>query len=129
MALKRGAAVHLDDPDALSGLLHDHYLNVDELGFDASRRKVSIPFYRDTGLNVLGWLLRRPARQERFVRLGLLEFLCVEHLEVIDTEEVGYYDLNKVRFESETGEIEVLTGCPVVIRMRASAFRARWLPE
>jgi hypothetical protein len=47
----------------------------------------------------------------------LLEIRNVKELKVIDTEKVGLYDFNEIRYNKSTQCIQVSTGIPIVIEI------------
>jgi hypothetical protein len=114
------------DPRSLTDLLHDYWFDAEGIRFHPERGTVVVPVYRRAKSSLLRSILGRSEPQSRFHELGRLEFEGVSSCEVVDTERIRFYDLNEVQFDSNEGEITVLTGCPISLRMAAREFRAWW---
>jgi hypothetical protein len=54
---------------------------------------------------------------------ALLQIHEVERFEVRDTEKVGSYDVNEIRFDSSLGQITITTGIPLDFRIKVRRLR------
>jgi hypothetical protein len=100
------------DPSELAKLLdvlHDEWFDVDALDFDRSRSVLRIPF-RD----------REDTQQQRST--NCLEIRNVDSYEVQDTEHVGFYDLNEIRYEPSQQRLTIVTGVPLGFTIQIRQF-------
>jgi hypothetical protein len=66
-------------------------------------------------------LLFGPGREE----LGndAIDIHEVESFDIRDTEKVGSYDVNEIRFDTSRGQITIATGIPLVFRIEVRRLR------
>ena len=102
----------------VTGVIHDHFFCVDRIMFDQAAGLVTIPF-----------LLPLEEQSRRAKNLWLLEKVIVPRVEsamliyeatgyrLVDTEQVGCYDFNELRYDQERGMIVILTGIPLALEV------------
>lgn len=92
--------------DAITRQLHDHWFEVAEVESDPTAGTVTIPF-----------LARNqprpgPAWVDRVLCIG-----SVRRLRLEDSEHIGKYDFNELRYAPETGVLRVTTGVPLTLEV------------
>ena len=94
---------HLQD---LINLVHDLWFDVDQIEFDREQKILSFQIQIKGG----GEICRR------------LRIRHVLDVKVNDTEKVGQYDINEVRFDAATKTITITGGVPIEIKVFVDAF-------
>lgn len=97
--------------------IHDEWFDVDEIVFDEGAGVVTIPF-------------TRPAQEQQGHRIGrvgrlyqvevdkcesYLRIYHVRHWSVEDSQLVGRYDFNEVKYDPESKIVRITTGVPIVL--------------
>lgn len=127
---------HPDDLSSVSDVIHDCWFDKNEMSFDPDSSILAIKFARELPKQ------RRVLRSYlllKKVQIPVAEYVLrihyVDTYRVSDTAGVGRYDFNKLRYDPAVGEISVLTGVPIEIKVRITKFRidvqdtGRRLPE
>jgi hypothetical protein len=104
-----------EDLDTVIHVLHDCWFDKDEIRFDPATAILTFRFTKPGTRKPAGrrrLLLKRIEVPyfESFLRIHRVQSWTVE-----DTEQVGIYDFNEIRFDSETKRIEITTGVPLSI--------------
>ena len=108
----------ITDPRALPKLLdevHDRWINVDDAEFDKGTSVLRLPLI-GTKRRLL---FKHP---DSSLREGFLEFHHVIRYSIADTEKVGFYDINRITFDSKEKLITVTFGIPLVIQIWVDKF-------
>lgn len=110
--------------ESITNIVHDCWFSVDDIVHRSDDRVVEINFWRDqpSGRKVLRdyFILKRVQMQEAEY---VLRINHVRHLDVHDKARVGKYDFDRLVYRKEIGEISVLTGIPLEMRITVSDFR------
>lgn len=97
------------DLDSFHELLHDRWMDIDALTHDS--RDLTVPFAsRDI------W------RASRAIIDSTLTIHHVQRYELVDTEEVGLYNLNELTYEPGSGLIRITTGIPLELTAVVEQF-------
>jgi hypothetical protein len=83
----------------LTSQIHDSWFSVDDIQWDASRRRLVIPLCNRKGC---------PASR----------FLIIEDVmswDVRDTEQIGWYDIDSLQFDDEFGRVLLTGNIPISI--------------
>lgn len=105
-----------EDLAAVNDVIHDCWFDKDDVRMDLETATLTIRFIRpspERGKSVGG----RGLLKEREIP-HLESFLRVHHVRdwiLEDTEGVGFYDFNEVRFDPQEHRIEITTGVPLKI--------------
>lgn len=102
------------DLSRINGIIHDNWFDLDDVTFDDTTSMLEIRFSHPvtkTEAPPSGWrLLRR-------VEVPYVEsFLRIHHVRkwaLKDTERVGSYDFNELRFDERKQRIQITTGVPL----------------
>jgi hypothetical protein len=89
----------------LTDIVHDRWFMIDEVKHDVRARLLELPFYNDN-----------PYRQKE-LPAGTLIFKGVKDVLLIDKEQVGSYDFNKVVYDSRKAIIRLETNIPLTIEI------------
>ncbi len=119
-----GPLLHIDSPqfiEAINDIIHDCWFNTEDITFDASASRLDVPFewqhpetdaryaFRKTGVTT------PPVRS--FLRIDhVLKYLLQE------SENIGRYDFDRLRYDSVRGQITVLTNIPLRFEIHVAAF-------
>lgn len=96
-------------------LVHDMYFPIDSVVFDRERGVVEIPFSR-TGRETDPLTGALPST----VSIG-----DVIDMHVADTEGVGFYNVNELRYDAKGGVLTVVTGIPLTLRCKVTRCDVR----
>lgn len=107
----------------INEVIHDHWFDLDDVAFDEATSTLQIQFSRprlEAGKAASGWsLLRR-------VEVPYVEsFLRIHHVRnwtLNDTQQVGSYDFNELRFDEAKQRIRVATAIPLELYADIEAF-------
>ena len=116
-----------EDLQVIIDVIHDSWFDVDDISYDKLERRVSFSFEKKE---------RSPASKESSKLFFLkpyidsitpakLVFNNVEDFTVIDTEEVGSYDFDKVLWDEAKKKLTIETGVPISINMNVSNLDVR----
>jgi hypothetical protein len=103
----RAEAVTQAELDRLLDEIHDQWFDVDHVVFDKYHHKVTLPF----------------------TSLGLV--LTINHatsLRIADSEGVGRYDLNELRYDSVRKVVQIRTGVPLDLEIGVDHLLVRLEP-
>ncbi|HSL82622.1 MAG TPA: hypothetical protein VLF66_07580, partial [Thermoanaerobaculia bacterium] len=112
-----GAEVRITESLELSRineLIHDHWFDLDDVTFDEATSTLEIRFSRpalEAGAPASGWALFR-----RVDVPYVASFLRIQHVRswaLEDTERIGSYDFNELRFDEGKLRIKITTGVPL----------------
>jgi hypothetical protein len=93
----------------LSGKLHDLFFSMDEIEFDRNARVLSIPIHPEKRLR-FGQYTCDASRVVMILRIPL-----VQSFRVKDTEQIGWYDINRIRLDHNKREVEIIGNPPLRI--------------
>lgn len=97
------------DLDVVNDLIHDHWFNVDDVAFDEATRTLHIKFQRppaertDTGRHTKG-----PPTQ------WVLEIARVLSYKLEESEGIGRYDFNVLKYTAADAKLAITAGIPLV---------------
>lgn len=112
----------------INEIIHDYWFDLDDVMFDEPASMLEIRFSRPslrTDLPASRWLLLRRVEVpyvESFLRIHHARGWALE-----DTERIGSYDFNELRFDERKQRIQITTGVPLslsvdVARLEVSVF-------
>jgi len=117
--------IRIIDPKNIATILdviHDCWFDRDEITFDAEQRILSVRFIKEVGpVRIVDkkLFLKR-------VRVPMIEcFLriySVKEYKVTDTEKVGKYDFNEIKYDPYLNLIRITTGIPLDITLQVVQF-------
>ena len=99
-------------PEQISDLLdvvHDLWFDVERIKFDPEEKVVQIRLERD-----------QKKLESGSNETVILKIRNASQLLVNDTEKVGYYDLNEVKYQN--GRVIITAGIPIDIQVEVGAF-------
>jgi hypothetical protein len=105
--------------ESLTHMLHDRWFDVDDLIYDLSHNSLAVPLERDSPK----WRAAADNRCED-LRVGTLIIANVIRYVLRETEGIGRYDLNSVRYDVDEGRLELLTNIPVVFSVWVTSLHA-----
>jgi hypothetical protein len=110
------------DLDTVHDIIHDCYFDVADIVFDSPAGLLSFKFRKLITRGRHGWkdfffTSRTLPAVECFLR-----FSDVELYQIDDTEKVGSYDFNVLKYDPREKCISVLTGIPIKIKIRVKRF-------
>jgi hypothetical protein len=101
--------------------IHDYYFDLDKTTFDSTTATLSFTFARPPA----GVAEKRQFLPKRY-ELGYVEsFLRIRrvlHWMIDDTNNVGYYDFNEIKYDPERKIVIVTTGIPILIEVKVEAL-------
>jgi hypothetical protein len=112
-----GAEVRImkgSDLSRINEVIHDYWFDLDDVTFDEAASMLVIRFSRPlvkTDAPASGWSLLRRVEVpyvESFLRLHHVRGWALE-----DTERIGSYDFNELRFDEGKQRIQITTGVPL----------------
>lgn len=116
-----GHAVEMTTPSELadiSGAIHDEWFAIERLEHDAERKELRVPIYAGHLKN--RWFIEvgRPPEDPPPPPVAKLVVRNVIDVSVEDEAEIGWYDVNRLEFESGSGELRIVSNvpCEVVVR-------------
>jgi len=104
-------------------LIHDCWFELDDINLEASAGVLEIMFTRpavERGREV-GRILFLKRVQMPFVKC-ILRIYQVEHYEVEDTQHVGQYDFNELRYDPIAHKVVIDTGIPLRFEVKVREF-------
>jgi hypothetical protein len=110
------------DLDAVHDIIHDCYFDVGDIALDSSASVLSFRFRRLVTRGRHGWkdffsTSRMSPAIECFLRI-----FHVKSYRINDTQKVGTYDFNVLKYDPREKCIVVLTGIPIDIRVCVEQF-------
>lgn len=111
-------ATELKNLDAINKAVHDRWFKVDDVKLDASRNTLSVPFGDSRSAT------RKPggATISHYLEIGYVERYTLE-----ETEGVGSYDFNEIRFVQPTQTVTITTGIPLTFEIVVKKLDVRVL--
>lgn len=112
-----GMILQVDSPDfidAVNDIIHDCWFDVDDVSFDASASRLSIPFDYELPGAVAKKLLRQGYTVGRR-RSGLLCVNSALSYVLHDTQRIGRYDFNRIQYEPAQGVVRIETNIPLIL--------------
>ncbi len=100
------------DLDEITDAIHDRWFDVEQIDFDRDARILRVFFSDDAEPSLVRSLLSKPHADKK-ARPRVLEIHNVDSYRIQDTERVGAYDFNKLRYAPGTGTVSVETGVPL----------------
>jgi hypothetical protein len=105
----------------LHDIIHDRWFAIEDLTYKQSEARIDILF------SAPPWIQK--GEHGRFVEdrhASLVWWILSVHnvidVAVEDTEKIGTYDFNVVRFDARKGIVSIETGVPAGIKVRVTAF-------
>lgn len=95
----------------LLDLVHDHWFNVERIALDKQQKTVSIHLERKKASLAKG--------SETGIRLLIRN---AESLTITDTERVRDYDLNDIKYDSESRSLIITGGIPIRIQIEVTSL-------
>jgi hypothetical protein len=91
--------------DAINKRIHDRWFNVEDVTFDANNHTLRMPFTKS----------RSPTKQSGTspAGQGYLEIANVEGYTLKETQNVGRYDFNELKFSDAVHKVTITTGIPL----------------
>ena len=112
----------------LLDLVHDEFFELDDIAYDSEKKILDIPFARcfhwQNYRKVREWLLWRV--YEVSVLRCLLRVHAVSEYKLLDSEKVGRYDFNLIRFYDGPSVIEFETCIPLKFTAKVSELRLEY---
>ncbi len=100
-----------DQLPELLNLVHDHWFNVERITLDKQQNTVSI------------YLERKKASLSKDSNTGIgLLIRNAESLTITDTERVRDYDLNDIKYDSESRSLIITGGIPIRIQIEVTSL-------
>lgn len=102
--------------DKVNWIIHDQVFELDTIQFDEQRNLLTIPFeFEDFDHAEVVERTRRGRIKRARVPLlrGVLRIHGVEGLQLEDTAQVGWYDFNQLRFDSDSTQLTIETNIPL----------------
>lgn len=102
------------DLSRINEVIHDYWFDLDDVTFDDATSMLEIRFSRPSVKNdapASGWSLLRRVKVpyvESFLRIHQVRGWALE-----DTERIGSYDFNELRFDEGKQQIQITTGVPL----------------
>ena len=101
---------------AVNEAIHDYWFDVDRITFDASASTLSLPFPRPPAGAVDKHVFVSRKHDEGNVE-SVLRIKRVRRWRIEDTNKVGYYDFNELRYDPGKKVIRITTGIPILIEI------------
>lgn len=122
----RDKKISIQDPrqiPVILDLIHDCWFDVDDIICDRETSILSIKFKREMGdrRRVLKnfWLVKK---LEVPLIECFLKFYHVKSYRIRDTEHVGIYDFNELKYDHHLKRIDIITGVPIDIKIYVEMF-------
>jgi len=96
-------ATNLDDLTRVNELLHDRWFDLADVTFQEGDSSLTIEFSDSAGDDIDGG-------DRLMLAIHHVESYCVE-----DTQRIGRYDFNVIRYDASQRTVTVLTGIPCVL--------------
>lgn len=121
-----GAEVRItkgSDLSRINEVIHDYWFDLDDVTFDEATSILEIRFPRPSVKNAVpssGWSLLRRVEVpyvESFLRIHHVQGWALE-----DTERIGSYDFNELRFDEGKQRIQITTGVPLKLSAHVERF-------
>ena len=113
-------------PEDLTAIVHDKWFNREDIEFDREESLVKIPVVRKERVTLKRVLLPAQKPKNRFEIVGVIVFKSVTEVKIHDTENIGFYDINKIIYSEDDNEIRILTNCPIDLTMAVESFDAEY---
>ncbi len=109
--------------DRLSDVLHDSWMDIEEISFEQTTKLISIPIQKQELLAKEGD--EPPGLFDQAValtRLCYLRLFNVQRFELLDSEKMQFYDLTAIRFDPKRRKLEFKTGVPLTLNVFVSCL-------
>jgi hypothetical protein len=113
-------ATSVDQLKRINELIHDRWFDVEDVTFDAHNRVLAVRF-RD-----------RPDEELLAPKSGSAYELRMHHVEkyqVEDSQQIGRYDFNVIRYDAAERKITVVTGIPCTFWAVVRKLEVRVVPD
>ena len=102
----------------VNSAIHDDLMDIDTLKMDSDSGLLCVTLWQqpNQGAGRVWGPITDATRAK--VHLGRLTFRHVRAYELVDTQRVGLYDVNRLRYDQRTCTIIVETGIPLVFRVQ-----------
>jgi hypothetical protein len=102
----------------VSATIHDDYFDLGRLDHRADQDELRLPIYpaRSTK-RWLGWT-SRPPQEPLPPPLGVLVVRNVLGISVEDEAAIGWYDVNRLEYESASGVLRIVANAPCTVEVR-----------
>ncbi len=108
--------------DLIHDIIHDCWFSVSDINFDESESKLSIKF---EGKDIEKQIIKKIFVFKKVELVSYESYLIINHVQnysIKDTERVGKYDFNILKFEDNKNEITIETGVPIEIKAIVNQF-------
>ena len=95
------------DKNRIADMVHDRFFDVENIRWDKDRQYLEIAYFKDDNCKTVE---------------GKISFRHVVDIKLIDTEKIGYYDLNFINWDEEENKIELVTNIPLTFEITATKF-------
>lgn len=122
----RKAILEVADPariDAVGPYIHDCWFDLADLERTSGGSVLSIPYARRGSQAEPARRFWRPRRSKAPLYRWWLRFDAVRDVHLVDTEEIGSYDFNKLVYDSAASRIRVLTNIPLQLDIEVEKVR------
>jgi len=97
---------HTKELNKITSLVHDSWFDIDQVIKDHKDGVIRIYFYKTSKLAV-----------DEMNRFASINIKNVQRLEVKDTEKIGYYDFNEIKYLEQEKCLMITTGVPIGIKI------------
>jgi hypothetical protein len=102
----------------ISAAIHDEYFDIERLEHDADRGELRLAIY--PGRRKKWWFIEtgRPPENPPPPPIGTLVVQNVLDVSVRDEADIGWYDVGRLEYEADAGELRIVSNvpCEIVIR-------------
>ena len=105
----------------INDLIHDKWFDVDDVEHDESRRRVKVIVLDVFASSSISRAFRDTGLSEKGTRGTLIIDHC-RALRIDDTEEIGRYDINRLRYEAAGGTLTLETNTPLGFQLDVDAL-------
>ena len=95
--------------ESITHVIHDRWFEVNDVAYDASRSRLTVPLESDSP----AWWRPTSGGSGEKLRVGTLCIANVDRYVLRETEGIGRYDFNSVRFNADEGRLDLITNIPV----------------
>ena len=95
------------DRNLIADLVHDRFFDVGSIRWDKDGKHLEFSYFKDDDCKAIG---------------GKISFKNVVDMKLVDTEKIGYYDLNFITWDEKENKIELVTNIPLAFEITATEF-------
>ena len=95
------------DGNTIADMVHDRFFDVDSIRWNKDKQYLEFSYFKDDYIKAVG---------------GKITFEHVIDVELVDTEKIGYYDLNSIKWHEKENKIELVTNIPLTFEITATEF-------